>query len=242
MPRMPTDRLQQGLADAIAFTYDRVHVRREDVLRRAAERGFPGLSWQQYREQASGKLMDAIADSYIRPTNLTVTAAGAASGLAGLPGLLPDALQFLALTLRMVTGIAAAYGFDPDPDARQGAARALVLQAYVNAHFGRSAKKATESLTLAAAARGLRHATNRAGWILDLMLFLARLIGLRITRQGLIRGIPVVASGVNAGFNWYHARKIARSAREEFREFREQIWRGAGRHDPEMEEWRQSGD
>ncbi len=227
--------LARAISEAVAFTYDRVYVHRTDVLRQAAERGYPGWTWEDYQQKASGKLMDEIAEHYVRVTKITVAGAGALAGIGGLPAILPDALQFIAMTLRMTTGVAAAYGFDPDPDSRSGQTRGLVLQAYLNANLGASAYRTGGSVTLSTAAKLLRHATTRANWILDLLLLLGRVIGLRITRQGILRTIPFVASGTNAGFNWYFARQIARSAKEEFRQFREDLWRGKHRDDPDFD-------
>src|SRR6185503_9385422 len=94
-------------------------------------------NWEKYQRDAGLKLMDDIADAQIRACKISVSALGAAAGFGGFATIVPDTLQFVALTLRMATGIAAAYGFDPQPAANHGKTKVLVLQSYLNANVGK---------------------------------------------------------------------------------------------------------
>lgn len=224
----------EALETAMSVTYDRVAVSRDSVLHSAA--GYHGFkTWDDYQREAGLRLMDEIADAQIRRCKLTVTGFGAVAGLGGLATLVPDTLQFVALTLRMVTGIAAAYGFDPDPYSLKGKVKVLVLQAYLNANLGQTPVKGIEAVTLAATTRLLRNAATRADFLVRLIILIGRVLGVRITRQGLLRSIPVLSSGANAAFNWFYARQIAQAARREFRQFREDLRHGKYAHDPAFE-------
>lgn len=227
--------VSKAVSQAVGFVYDRVAVHRDTVLRdaRALKREFK--DWEEYQRTAPFTLMDELAERHIQRCKITVSSLGAAAGLAGFVAVVPDALQFLTLTLRMVTGVAAAYGFDPDPDAREGRNKVIILQAYLNASLGESAYKSAESVGLSSAAKLIRNAAERSTWLLKLIIAIARIIGIRLTEKGILRTIPVVSSGINAGANWYFARQISRAARKELKDFRDDLRLGKHRGDRDFE-------
>jgi hypothetical protein len=224
-----------ALEGAINYTYDHVAVSRESTLKAAQHYNLEFRDWDNYLRAAGLKLMDDIADQQIMRCKVAVSTLGAAAGFGGFATIIPDTLQFVTLTLRMVTGIAAAYGIDPQPTARHGKNKVLVLQAYLNANLGGAQQKGVQAVTLTSTTKLLRTAAARSDLLLRIIVLLARIIGLRVTKQGLMRSIPVISSGTNAGFNWYYARQIAVAAKAEFRQFREELRSGKYRGDPDYE-------
>lgn len=227
--------VSRAVAAALDLAYDQVVVKKERVLHDAAERGLKPASWEEYQRTASFTVMDDLADAHIRNCKISVSGLGAAAGFGGLVAAIPDALQFVTLTLRMVTGIAASYGFDPDPDAQHGRTKLLVLQAYANANLRQAAYKGGEAVALSAATRLFRTAAARSRWLPILLRLIGLLIGLRLTRGTILRAIPIVSSGINAGFNWRMASQIAASSRKEFKQFRDDLRLGKYRDDPAYE-------
>jgi len=110
---------------------------------------------------------------------------------------------------------------------------ATVLQAYANANMGHTVDKAGEAVTLSATTRLIRTVAARAKWLTGLIILIGRLIGIRLTRQGILKAIPVASSGVNAALNWRMAADIARQARTEFKQFRDDLRIGKYRDDPD---------
>ena len=225
----------QAIETGIGLIYDRVAVDKNSVLKAGSEFHTGFDTWEEYQRKAGIKLMDQIADEHIRNCKIAVSALGAAAGFGGFATIVPDTLQFITLTLRMVTGIAAAYGFDPDPYFMKGKTKVLVMQAYLNANLGQTTQKGIEAVTLSATTRLMRNAATRSDLLVRIIIVIARLVGLRITRQGILRSIPLLSSGTNAGFNWYYARQIAESAKAEFRQFRTELRQGKYRDDPAYE-------
>lgn len=227
--------IASAVETAAGVVYDRVAVRRSSVLRSGTEYHTGFESWEEYQSKAGLRLMDEIADRQIRNCQIAVASFGAAAGLGGLLTVAPDTLQFLALTLRMCTGIAAAYGFDPDPYANRGKTKILVMQAYLNANLGQAPQKGIEAMSLGATAGLLRSAVAHSQLLMKLIMLIGKILGLRLTRQGILRAIPLVSSGANAGFNWFCARQIAQSVKADFRQFRDEIRSGRYRDDPAYE-------
>lgn len=224
-----------ALEGAINYTYDHVAVSREGTLKAAQGYNLEFRDWDNYVRAAGIKLMDDIADQQIMGCKVAVSTLGAAAGFGGFLTIVPDTLQFVTLTLRMVTGIAAAYGIDPQPTARGGKNKVLVLQAYLNANLGQTQQKGVQAVTLSTTSKLLKSAAMRSDLLIRIISLLARIIGLRVTKQGILRTIPLVSSGANAGFNWYYARQIATEAKAEFRQFREELRSGKYRNDPDYE-------
>jgi hypothetical protein len=216
----------QALSSGLGLIYDQVAVKRDKTLEHAREYDLAFDTWEDYGRRAGAKVMDGIADRHIRNCQLAVASLGAAAGFGGFITLIPDALQFATLTMRMVSGIAAAYGFDPSPDFLEGRVKVLVLQAYANALVGDTGKSGIEKVSLSAATKLARTAAMRSNALIWVIMQIARLLGLRLTQEGLLKSIPVMASGANAGFNYVLAGQIGRRTRIEFRQFRDDLRKG----------------
>jgi hypothetical protein len=233
MAHLEDNPISRAIASALDLTYDRVAMKRDGVLEAAQEFDLGFKDWDEYQRRAGAKLMNDTADRYISNCKLQVSSLGAAAGFGGYLAIIPDALQFVGFTLRMVTGIAAAYGFDPDPDYLSGKVKVLVLQAYLNGSAGNAQFRGAEKMTLSAVTKALARAATRSQFLLTIIVAIARLLGVRISKQWLLKSIPLVASGANAGFNWLLARQIGNSAKAEFRQFREDIRIGKYKDDPD---------
>lgn len=225
--------IARAVSAAVGVVYDQVAVSKESILRAAAARGTDTdfATWEEYQRLAPFYLMDDLAEAHVANCRMTVTTLGAAAGFGGLITAVPDALQFVTCTLRMVTGIAAAYGFDPDPDARSGRNKVVILQAYLNANLGQSAYKSGEAITLSAVTTMVKTAAARSRFLMNLLILIGRIIGIRLTRGTILRAIPVISSGINASVNWNLAGSIAKAAKAEFKQFRDELRLGKYRND-----------
>jgi hypothetical protein len=137
-------------------------------------------------------------------------AAGVPTSIAPLAGAVaaapPDLATLAWIQSRMVVHIAAVYGHDAtDPEM---AAELLVLQGIYNT---------TEAARFALAEASKRVATRLVnlyvkGGTLILLKQLARYVGVRFTRAGLLRAIPYIAIPVSAIVNEGTTRSLAKRA------------------------------
>ena len=225
-------KISQAVANALSATYDKVALDKDTILRSARQHyHFPLTTWEEYQHHASFGMMDEIADGYIKATKIKVSGAGAVCGLGGFAAAIPDVIQFLGFTLRMVTEIAAAYGFDPAPDYMEGRVKCIVLQAYLNGNLGHSAIDGVEKIGVSAATKFLKDVAMRKNFLVKIIVFIGKALGLRITRKILLMAVPILGSMAGSGMNWYLAHKIADSAKKEFRVFREELRSGKYAHD-----------
>jgi hypothetical protein len=227
------DRVAAAVSSAINRLYDEVAVSKEEVLQAVQQYELGITTWEEYREKAPSDVMGEIADGYIQWTKIKVSGLGTVLGAGGAALLIPDTLQFVGFSLRMVTGIAAAYGFDPHPQCLEGRMKTITLQAYLNANLGKAAVTGVERVSISGVVKFLKTAAMRSHFLLRLIVLIGRLIGLRISRQLLLRAIPGVAAGINGMLSWYLARGIARNAKAEFRQFRRDIRHGKYKSDPD---------
>jgi uncharacterized protein (DUF697 family) len=230
-PREWMDKIAKAVSDVVSFTYDRVAVKKEDVLKATKCYGIDADGWKAYQQKAPFKVMDEVADGYILWTKIKVSGLSVPLGAAGLPAAIPDAVQFLGFTIRMVTGIAAAYGFDPDPDYLQGKVKTIILQAYLNGNVGKGTVEGVEKLTAAAAVKFLKNVPMRSNFLMKLIVAIGKVFGIRVTRQLLLKAVPGVSGAINGGLSWYLVRQIAKQAKEEFRTFRKDLRDGKYRGD-----------
>src|SRR5687767_12076177 len=168
MSRDATAAVTAALEGAINYTYDHVAVDREHILKAAQSYNLEFRDWDNYQRAAGMKLMDDIADQQIMGCKVAVSTLGAAAGFGGFLTIVPDTLQFLTLTLRMVTAIAGAYGIDPDPSARHGKNKVLVLQAYLNANLGQAQSKGVQAVTLSSTSKLLKSAAMRSDLLIKI--------------------------------------------------------------------------
>ena len=227
--------IAKAIIAALSFIYDQVAVSTRSVLSATRHYDEEYEDWTDYQQRAGFRMMDEIADGHIKACKVQVSGLGAVAGFGGYAALVPDAIQFVTLTLRMVTGIAAAYGFDPAPTYLEGKTKVIVLQAYLNANLGQAGYKGAEKIGLSAITKFLKNVAMRSNLLMKIIVAIGRVIGIRITRAWLLKSVPFVASGVNAGFNWYLAGQIGREAKREFRQFREDLRDGKYRDDDDYD-------
>ena len=227
-------KVSQAVTGVLSATYDRVALDKNVILRSARQHYHLTLpTWEDYQHKAPLDVMDDIANGYIKATKITVSGAGAVCGLGGIAAAVPDVIQFLGFTLRMVTEIAAAYGFDPAPDCMEGRIKCVVLQAYLNANLGHSAIDGVEKIGVSAATKYLKNVAMRKDFLIKIIIAIGKAIGIRVTRKMLLKAVPGVASIAGGGMNWMLAQKIAAGAQAEFRAFREELRVGKYARNPD---------
>src|SRR5438874_2117407 len=91
-----------AVSSAVSWVYDKVAVSKQTVLESANRHYELELKdWPGYQTQAPFRVMDEIADAYIRHCKVEVSGLGALMGLGGVATIAPDVVQFVSLTLRM---------------------------------------------------------------------------------------------------------------------------------------------
>ncbi|GDX40837.1 hypothetical protein LBMAG21_11290 [Armatimonadota bacterium] len=227
-------KISQAIINALSSLYDKVALDKNVILQSATHSYHLDIStWEDYQHHAPVIVMDEIANGYIKATKIKVSGLGAACGFGGLLTAIPDVLQFVAFTLRMVTEIAAAYGFDPAPDCMEGRVKCVVLQAYLNGTLGQSVIEGAEKIGVNMATKFLKNVALRTNFLMRIIVAIGKAIGVRVTRKMLLKSVPVIASAVNGGMNWMLAQEIAASTQTEFRMFRAELRAGKYSHDPD---------
>lgn len=162
--------------------------------------------------------VDAYLEGFDARFRALAAAEGAATGAAGLPGILPDVVALVALNLRAAGELAAACGFDvAAPQERLFALHVLNAVS--------SPADAAKQLALTPVIRVSRHLAQdqalRAAEQFALTRALqnaARALGLQLTRAKLAQLVPVVGAAVGAGFNAYYTSKVCDAAFYLYRE------------------------
>lgn len=143
----------------------------------------------------------------------SLTAAhGAAAGLAGAAGLIPDIVALVTLNLRVTGQIALCCGYDISaPEERNYALNVLSVatqeEGKKDGHPGALVRKHTRSVmeqaTVGVALRGT-----------------ARVLGTRLIKLKLAQVIPLAAVVAGGGFNAYYTARVCETARHLYRERR----------------------
>ncbi|HEX3000653.1 MAG TPA: hypothetical protein VHR86_10530, partial [Armatimonadota bacterium] len=92
-----------------------------------------------------------------------------------------------------------------------------------------------ERLSLSAATRYVAVASMRKDPILKLIVQIGKVLGNRVTRKMILNALPVVSAGVSGGLSWGWANQMGRSAKREFRAFREDLRQGKYLGDPDFD-------
>jgi hypothetical protein len=234
-PPEDSNPLVRAITAALNYTYDQVAVSREDILKATKHYDLQFTSWDDYQRRAPFSMMEQIANGYIRWTKIKVSGLAFPLAMGNIALAVPDTLQYLGFTLRMVTGIAAAYGFDPHPDHLGGKVKSIVLQAYLNGNLGRGAIEGAGKLSLGAATKFLKTVPMRTNFLMRVIVAIGKALGIRITRKLLLTWVPIAGGVFNSAFSWGLANGIAMSARKDFSDFREEIRSGKYRNDPDYQ-------
>jgi hypothetical protein len=229
------EKVVDAVTGAISLTYDKVAVDHESILKGARHYELDLNTWEDYQRRAPSEVMEQLADSHIKRCKIVVSGLAVPLGAGGLPLLIPDLLQFIAATLRMVTGIAAAYGFDPAPEYLEGKVKSIILQAYLNGLVGKKAVTGVEKLTLGATTKFLRTVAMRSNFLIKVIVAIGKIFGVRITRQVLLKAVPGVSGAINGALSWVLVQQIAKQAKADFKQFREELRQGKYRDDPDYD-------
>lgn len=147
------------------------------------------------------RAMQSLPDTYIA----LATAEGAATGLAGAAGVVPDILSLVAITLRAAGETATYCGFDVTrPEERLEVLRVLDSVA----SSGDARKQVIMTPTTRTASRLARQQTSQ----------LLEQIGLKLTEKKLAQFIPLAGAVVGGGLNYLYTRNVCTTARHHYRE------------------------
>jgi hypothetical protein len=150
---------------------------------------------------------------------------GAATGAAGLVGLVLDIPAALLLSFRTIYKIGLCYGYVPNPrdvDFVHGvmaAAGANTMQEKLAALACLQAIRGVlhQQSWRMMASRAAEHAFSREGAILAVRA-LARQLGVNLTKRKALQAIPVLGALVGASVNAWYIRDVASSARRAYQE------------------------
>jgi len=191
----------------------------DDLLRQA------GLARIEDLQQAELKTCDALANSVHRWAMGFGASEGAATGAAGLAGIVVDIPAALTLAFRTIYKTGICYGYAPEQVTEQFAQGILAasgansmqekLAALVSLQAIRTALHQQSWKTLAHKAS--QHAFSREGAIIA-MRTLARQLGVNLTKRKALAAIPVMGALVGAGVNAWYMRDVSWAARRAFQE------------------------
>ncbi len=147
------------------------------------------------------RAMQSLPDTYIA----LATAEGAATGLAGAAGMVPDILSLVAITLRAAGETATYCGFDiTRPEERLEVLRVLDSVA--------SSGDARKQIVVTPATRtASRLARQQSTQLLEQ-------IGLKLTEKKLAQFLPLAGAIVGGGLNYLYTRNVCTTARHHYRE------------------------
>jgi hypothetical protein len=146
----------------------------------------------------------------------------------------------------MVSGIAGAYGFAKskgDKDTSEEGVPARVKTLAIEAYYkGLLKKEATSNLFVKGGERAainfVKKAAMRTNVIMKFIVKIGQILGIRVTRNMLLKSIPFIASGANGVLNWHYANTQGSVSRSKIKELREGIRRG----DYSPDDWGFPGD
>ena len=143
---------------------------------------------------------------------------GAATGVAGLPGIIVDVPALVTLNLRAIGEYATYYGFDVGvQEERLFAMNVLGLAS--------SPTDAAKQSAMAELARIARDVATRRTWaaleehaFVRLIQKIARAIGVRLTKAKLAQVVPAMGAAVGLGFNAHYTGRVCDAAYFLYRE------------------------
>jgi len=145
-------------------------------------------------------------------------AEGAATGVAGLPGIVVDLPALVTLNLRAIGEYATYYGFDVTlQQERLFAMNVLGLAS--------SPKDSAKQVAMAELVRIARDVAMKKTWatleehaFVQVVQQIARAVGIRLTKAKLAQVVPVFGAVVGSGFNAYYTARVCDAAYNLYRE------------------------
>jgi hypothetical protein len=143
---------------------------------------------------------------------------GAASGSLGLPGIPPDIVALITLTLRAIGEYATYYGYDvSSQEERLFAMNVLGLAS--------SPTDGSKGLAMAQLVRIAQDVAKKRSWkqleqhaFVQLIQQIAKALGIRLTKAKLAQVLPATGAAVGGGFNAYFTYKVCDAAYYLYRE------------------------
>lgn len=162
--------------------------------------------------------VDKISAGLGKKYTALAAAEGAATGLAGAAGIVPDLIALVSINLRAAGEYATYCGFEiANPEERLYALELLDQMA-------RPSTKAKDFTFAPAVRTATRVARNQSAQALEQMGLMnaieraARALGMKLTGAKLAQVIPVTGALIAGGFNAYYTSKVCRVARFLYRE------------------------
>ena len=143
---------------------------------------------------------------------------GAATGVAGLPGIFVDLPALVTLNLRVIGEYATYYGFDVTVQHERLFAMSVL-------GLASSPKDAAKQVAMAQLVRIARDVAMRRTWtsleehaFVQVIQQIARAVGVRLTKAKLAQVVPAVGAVVGSGFNAYYTGRVCEAAYYLYRE------------------------
>ncbi|GAB5518463.1 MAG: hypothetical protein RhofKO_07140 [Rhodothermales bacterium] len=184
---------------------------RDKIYQHFAEAGYPDIQGPGDAQQLTLEEIDPLMQGLFPKYKTLGAAEGAATGAAGMAGIVPDVIGLVAISLRAAGEYAAYCGFDlDDPNER-----IYALQILDVISRGETAKQVTFSplfrVTQAVAKRQALNALEHTA-VTKLVKDLAKSIGIHVTKAKMAQVVPVAGAVVGGGFNLYYTSKVCDAA------------------------------
>lgn len=161
--------------------------------------------------------LDVIAKDLLKKSKAACTAEGAATGLAGLPGIVVDIPALYALLFRMISQIATCYGFEVGPEEERD--HMLKIMDIGHQLEGEAKRRGMEELDQ------LQSMIRQNMPVVDVQRFavqkglqtMARHLGVALTQRKLAQSVALVGSVIGAGVNMQLAGEVGQVAFHAYR-------------------------
>lgn len=162
--------------------------------------------------------VDGVMDGLDRKYVGLASAEGAATGMAGAAGIVPDLVALVALNLRAAGEMATHCGFDmSDPTERVYALQILDVVA--------SSGNSTRDVTIAPAVRTASKVARKHSMefieqvgLGNLIEGMVRRLGMNLTEKKLAQMVPVTGALLGGGLNYLYTTKVCRTCHHLYRE------------------------
>ncbi len=210
------DHLAAGILDLLnEIVQDSVNAEAGAATLRKAGLPVDGLDAMAYLDLET---VDGLTEGLATRYRSLAAAEGAAAGMAGAAGILPDVLAVAALNLRAAGSYAAAYGFDIRlPEERLFALQVLDAMS----HPSDAAKQlALTPVWRASTALAQGAAAEAAGGyaVTKSLQNVARKLGIHLAEAKLAQIVPATGALIAGGFNAYYTSKVCDACAALYRE------------------------
>ncbi len=170
------------------------------------------------------KLSDKLANEVHNWANLIASVEGAATGSAGLTGLIIDVPSLITMSLRVIHKIGLCYGYECHTEEDKMFVYGIMSAAGANTVEEKTISVATLQTMKVCIAKNTwkkiteKASTNKYGVEVAILTIknLAKRLGINITKRKALQAIPIIGSGVGAAMNLAFINDIAWAARRSY--------------------------